>query len=286
MTTYYNLISVSQLADLIAVGDCRVVDCRFDLMQPDKGRLDYLAGHIPGAVFADLDKDLADPVTASSGRHPLPDVARFSAALQSWGINNDTQVVAYDGAGGALAARFWWLLRWMGNDRVALLDGGLAAWMKANGELESTEPNVSRAVFTAAPDFSRVATTGEIFAAVDDGARFNLVDARDTGRFLGKSEPIDTVAGHIPGAINLPLTRNLDTDGRWRPARDVKRLWEDALAEWPELPVTVMCGSGVTACHLVLATQIAGLAEPKLYVGSWSEWIRNPSRPIATEVQQ
>ena len=190
-------------------------------------------------------------------------------------------MVAYDASNGALAAHLWWLLRWVGHERVAVLDGGLAAWAKAGGKTESDEPQISQAVFHAQPDATRVATTDDILAAVNSAAEFNLVDARDASRFIGQSEPVDTVAGHIPGAINLPLSRNLDAQGFWRMPGELEQLWAEVLAERLDTAVTVMCGSGVTACHLVLSAQLAGLAEPKLYVGTWSEWIRDASRPRA-----
>lgn len=282
MTTYTKLVNVSQLMGLATSSGCRVVDCRFNLMQPEKGRQDYLGGHIPGAVFADLDRDLAGTVTADSGRHPLPAVDDFAECIRNWGITNSTQVVVYDGGNGALAARLWWMLRWLGHEKVALLDGGLGAWLTAGGELESHEPDIAVAEFKPHPDQSLIATTEEISAGVAAGMEFSLLDARDAVRFAGQTEPIDPVAGHIPGAINLPLTENIDTDGLWRPAGDLKQMWQEVLAGKEKLPLTAMCGSGVTACHLVLSAQIAGLPEPKVYVGSWSEWIRDDSRPVAT----
>lgn len=282
MKTYQQLISVTQLKDSLTVADCRIVDCRFDLMQSEQGRADYLAGHLPGAVFADMDVDLADPITDTSGRHPLPDVGRFCATLESWGISNETQVVAYDYANGALAARLWWMLRWMGHERVAVLDGGIAAWRAAGNELQDTVPQIEKTVFTATPKPEYVATTEEISSAVADGIELNLVDARDAARFLGQTEPIDTVAGHVPGAINYPLSRNLNSDGSWRSATELAGVWEEVLDGRPKAPLIAMCGSGVTACHLVLSAQMAGLAAPRVYVGSWSEWIRDPARPVAT----
>ena len=282
MKTFHELISPSQLGDLLAVADCRLMDCRSDLMQPEKGRADFMAGHLPGAVFADLDEDLADPITSTSGRHPLPQVERFRSILESWGISNDTQVVAYDYANGALAARLWWMLRWMGHERVAVLDGGIAAWIAAGGEIQTAVPQFEKTVFNAAPKPEYVVTSEEIEVALAAGTDLNLVDARDAARFLGQTEPIDTVAGHIPGAINYPLSRNLNDDGTWRSATELARVWQEILEGRPVAPLIAMCGSGVTACHLVLSAQIAGLAEPRVYIGSWSEWIRDPVRPIVT----
>ena len=282
MKTYRDLIDVTQLKGLLTVADCRLIDCRSDLMQPEKGRADYLAGHLPGAVYADLDVDLADPITATSGRHPLPDAGRFRKTLAGWGISNDTQVVAYDYANSALAARLWWMLRWMGHERVAVLDGGIAAWTAAGGELQATVPEFEETVFNATPKSEYVATTEEISVALAAGTEMNLVDAREAARFFAQAEPIDTVAGHVPGAINYPLSRNLNSDGTWRSGAELARVWRDVLDGRPIAPLIAMCGSGVTACHLVLSAQMAGLAEPRVYVGSWSEWIRDPARPVAT----
>jgi thiosulfate/3-mercaptopyruvate sulfurtransferase len=282
MKTYRDLIDATQLKGLLTVSDYRLIDCRSDLMQPEKGRADYLVGHLPGAVYADLDVDLADPVTATSGRHPLPDAERFRKTLAGWGISNDTQVVAYDYANSALAARLWWMLRWMGHDRVAVLDGGIAAWSAAGGELQTTVPQFEETVFNDTPKSEYVATTEEISAALAAGTEMNLVDAREAARFFAQTEPIDTVAGHVPGAINYPLSRNLNSDGTWRSGAELARVWRDVLDGRPIAPLIAMCGSGVTACHLVLSAQMAGLAEPRVYVGSWSEWIRDPARPVAT----
>lgn len=282
MKTFHELISTSQLGDMLSIADCRIIDCRSDLLQPEKGRADYLSGHLPGAVFADLDEDLADPVTSTSGRHPLPQVERFRSIIESWGISNETQVVAYDYANGALAARLWWMMRWVGHERVAVLDGGIAAWIAARGEVQSAVPQFKKTAFAVTPKPEYVATSEEIAVALADGTDLNLVDARDAARFLGQTEPIDTVAGHVPGAINYPLSRNLNDDGTWRSATELARCWQEILAGRPVAPLIAMCGSGVTACHLVLSAQIAGLAEPRVYIGSWSEWIRDPARPIAT----
>lgn len=281
MPVYQYLISVAELESLRSAQDCRIVDCRFDLMDVNKGRKDYLSGHIPGAVFADLDQDLAGPVTPESGRHPLPDARQLAERIADWGINNDSQVVAYDGGNGALAAHFWWLLRWLGHDRVAVLDGGLKAWVDAGLALDANEPDFQRGAFRGHPDPGKVVSTDELASAITQRSIFNLVDARDRSRYLGESEPIDAIAGHIPGALNLPLSRNLNDQGFWQPPETLRELWRETLVDRPAAPVTVMCGSGVTACHLALSACLAGKPEPRLYVGSWSEWIRDPRRPAA-----
>jgi thiosulfate/3-mercaptopyruvate sulfurtransferase len=280
MTSYHQLIGVAELKDINTAGKCRVVDCRFHLLDPDKGRAEYLEGHIPGALYADLDRDLASPVTAGSGRHPLPDAGEFCGTLERWGIHPDSQVVAYDQASGALAARLWWLLRWLGHTRVAVLDGGLNAWRTAGEVVETAVAEYPASEYRGLPDASKVTTTDEIVQAIGERRDLRLVDARDPRRFAGETEPIDTVAGHVPGAVNFPFSENVNADGTWKSPDALHRAWERVLGNDTANPVTVMCGSGVTACHLVLAAGIAGFDEPRVYVGSWSEWIRDRSRPI------
>lgn len=277
MDRYELLIEAEALASLEPAA-VAIVDCRFNLLDPGEGPRLYREGHIPGAVYADLDRDLAGPVQPDSGRHPLPDVDEFCDRLECWGIGNDTQVVVYDDRSGALAARLWWLLRWLGHSRVAVLDGGFAAWTAAGLPTETAVPSPPRARFRPAIRNELVMTTRQLCKAMSSGTPMRLVDARDERRFRGEVEPIDAVAGHVPGALNLPFSRNLEADGRWRSP--------DALAaEWARLPdsgeTVAMCGSGVTACHLVLSALRAGLPEPRLYVGSYSEWIRDPARPVA-----
>ncbi len=282
MTTFRNLIDAHELEKLIDASACRVVDCRFDLMQPEKGRSDYLTGHIPGAVYADLDRDLASEITEESGRHPLPTLPDFQRLLTGWGIENDTQVVVYDYANGATAARLWWMLRWVGHDKVAVLDGGIAAWERAGLKLSTEIPAFDPVEFNLRPDHGMIATTAEIFDATQSQQPQILLDARDRPRFDGKTEPIDTVAGHVPGAVNLPFLETIRADGTWLPLPELADLWRAALGGCPEAPAIVMCGSGVTACHILLTAHLLELTPPRLYVGSWSEWIRDTSRPIAT----
>lgn len=284
MTSHSDLIDVVQLAPLVERGACRVVDCRFDLFDAEKGRRDYRSGHIPDAVYAHLDDDLAGEITATSGRHPLPPADTFIATLRRWGIDNDTLVVAYDGGNGSLAARFWWMLgHWLGHERVAVLDGGIAAWTEAGGVLQSDVPDYPVGAFAGQPDDAVVVTVDDIISAAQRGSGLHLVDARDAARFRGESEPIDPVAGHIPGARNLPLTVSLDDNGRWRRGEDLRNIWETFLSEGPGKPPVTLCGSGVTACHLVLSAVLAGLPAPRVYIGSWSEWIRDPARSIVVK---
>ena len=284
MTRFDDLIDVGDLKLILPSGSCRVIDTRFDLSDAQKGQAAYLAGHIPGASFAHLDDDLAGEINVDSGRHPLPDVGEFIKKLRSWGVRNDSMVVVYDYGNGSLAVRLWWMLKfWLGHEQVAVLDGGIAAWIAQGGSLESGPRDADKGDFSAIPDASVVATTDEIALAVETGKVIHLIDARDAARFRGEVEPIDPVAGHVPGARNLPLGVSLDEGGLWRSPEALRKTWLEFLAEAPENPPVVMCGSGVTACHLVLSARLAGLPTPRVYVGSWSEWIRDESRPVEVE---
>ena len=276
-----DLITVTELEPLIEIGRVRPVDCRFDLFDPDKGRADFLAGHIPGAAYADMDRDLASEIGAGTGRHPLPEPGSFRATLERWGISDDTPVVAYDYGNGSLAARLWWMLRfWLGHTEVAVLDGGFSAWTAAGGRTEKGVTPTDRGRYSRSTNDAVVATTREIEASVRSGAPLALVDARDAARFNGDKEPIDAVAGHIPGAVNMPLGQNLDSKGFWRDKDALADTWRQSSVDPAAGDSIAMCGSGVTACHLILSAVLAGLPPPRLYVGSWSEWIRDPGRPV------
>jgi thiosulfate/3-mercaptopyruvate sulfurtransferase len=275
------LISCELLQGMIESGDVRVVDCRFSLDDPGAGLSQYLDGHLPNAVFADLDKDLSSPVTAESGRHPLPEPRQFARVLGRLGISNSTHVVAYDQANGALAARLWWLLRWAGHEKTSILDGGISRWQALGLPLEKGMHEVVAAEFDVKPNDDLVLRTEEIIAARPDARALRLVDVRESARFRGEMEPIDPVAGHIPGTINLPFAQCSRDDGTWRDAQALLGQLQDALDGDTGQPWSVMCGSGVTACHLVVSALLAGTSEPRVYVGSWSEWIRDPARPIA-----
>lgn len=274
------VISADKLLQQIGRPDWRVIDCRFDLMAPEAGRKSWLAGHIPGAVHADLDNDLAGPITDTSGRHPLPNPQDFAELLGSWGVDNESTVVVYDAAGGAIAARSWWMLKWVGHERVALLDGGYPAWQRAGGKIESGAVQIDRRHFVTNLRPNRVITTEEVIAQLPDTANFRLLDARAAARYRGEMEPIDSVAGHVAAAVNLPFGRILNADGNFKSAGDLRDLFNEALGEAADGAWAVMCGSGVTACHLAVAADLAGLSAPRLYVGSWSEWIRDPERPV------
>jgi thiosulfate/3-mercaptopyruvate sulfurtransferase len=256
-----------------------VVDCRWQLTDPRLGPRRYAEGHIPGARYADLDTDLSGPRTPHSGRHPLPDPAAFARRAGGWGIGDDVQVVAYDDAGGAYAARLWWLLRWLGHDAVAVLDGGITAWTAAGGALEREPPTVSARHFRGAPDDARWLDSAEVEAALADPRRV-LLDARGAARYSGAEEPIDPKAGHIPGAASAPFTGNLDADGRFLPATELKARFAALLGGRSADAAVVYCGSGVTACQDLLALEHAGLPGAQLYAGSWSEWVRDDARPV------
>lgn len=262
-----------------------VCDCRFSLADAAAGERAYRAGHVPGARYAHLGRDLSGPVTAGSGRHPLPDRGRLAECFGRWGISVRTQVVAYDDAGGAFAARLWWLLRWLGHERVAVLDGGWQAWAQEGHPVSTAVPSVHPALFESRAPLAQEVGAEEVARALAR-QEICLIDARAAERFRGEAEPIDPVAGHVPGAVNRPLQDNLGADGHFKPAAELRAALERRTAGFPPRQVVHMCGSGVTACHNLLAMEIAGLAGSRLYAGSWSEWIRDPARPVARGGQE
>lgn len=254
-----------------------IVDCRFDLMNPKAGRLAYVDAHIPGARYADLNKDLSSPVTSRSGRHPLPNPNILAAKLGQWGIDRQTQVIAYDAGNNAMAVRLWWLLRWLGHDNVAVLDGGWQAWTSAGYPTELEFPAMQPRQFVPKLRETLAVEVEAVSKGLADSS-MTLLDARGPARYAGETEPIDPVAGHIPGAVNMPFEGNLDTQGKFlSPERLAERF--TSIGVNPER-VVHMCGSGVTACHNLLAMELAGLRGSRLYAGSWSEWIRDPNRIV------
>lgn len=281
MPSFTTLIDAATLASQLESAQLALFDCRSELGNPRWGEVQFAEAHIPGASFLHLDRDLSSPISADSGRHPLPDPQVFARRLGELGAGDDTQLVAYDQGNGAYAARLWWLARWIGHPRVAVLDGGIAAWRAAGLPLEAT---------VRAPQPRSLSVTLDPRAAVDSHAVGELrlrpgtllVDARGANRFAGQGETIDPVAGHVPGARNLPFAGNLGDDGRFLPAEALRRRWQQFLGSQPPAAVIAMCGSGVTACHNLLALEHAGLGGGRLYAGSWSEWIRDPQRPVAT----
>jgi thiosulfate/3-mercaptopyruvate sulfurtransferase len=283
LVTFTTLIGAAVLRDLVGKPEIAVIDCRFDLMDPEGGRRAYLQGHIPGARYADLNRDLSAPITAASGRHPLPTPDQFAGTLTRLGVGRATQVIAYDDSAGAFAARAWWMLRWVGHPAAAVLDGGLKAWVSEGGALQSGAekplPTAEVSHLSAHADATAVIGAAELERRLSDPA-FLLIDARAGERFAGTVEPIDAVAGHIQGAVNHPFSTSLGADGRFLAAPVLRQLWEERLAGRSPSHVAAMCGSGVTACHNLLSLEVAGLRGAKLYAGSWSEWIRDPHRPV------
>lgn len=278
---YSTLVPVSDLAAHLDDAGWVVCDCRHDLVRIDAGQKAYAQAHIPGARFVHVDKDLSAPLTGRNGRHPLPDPEKFVARLGALGIDRDRQVVAYDATGGAYAARLWWMLRWVGHEAAAVLDGGWDAWTKAEKPVTADPAAATAAHFAPRhrPEFTLDATA---IAAAQGKPRPLLIDARSPDRFRGENETLDAVAGHIPGAVNRFFKLNLDGGGHFKPAATLRADFEALLGTAAPRDVVHYCGSGVTACHNLLAMEIAGLPGSRLYPGSWSEWCSNPSRPVAT----
>jgi thiosulfate/3-mercaptopyruvate sulfurtransferase len=275
------LVDIEDISGLLDASDIRIVDCRFDLADPEAGKVAFLSGHIPGAVYADLDRDLAGPVGPGTGRHPLPDPDTAAASFERLGISEETHVVVYDESTGAVAARAWWLLRWLGHEQASVLNGGFSAWQAQSMPIENGETPVARGTLAPRPRDELVLGTAEIVAAGESVGALRLVDVRSKERYTAQEEPIDRVAGHIPGAINLPYTDNVRADGRWKPVEEIRHRLSLELGPPAGQPWSVMCGSGVTACHLVIAGLLAGYPEPRVYVGSWSEWIADDARRVA-----
>jgi thiosulfate/3-mercaptopyruvate sulfurtransferase len=257
-----------------------VFDVRHDLADVEKGRRAYAAGHIPGAYFLHLDEDLSGPKDGTRGRHPLPDMDVLSRKLAAHGVTHTTQVVAYDDAGGSFAVRLWWMLRWLGHERAAVLDGGLPLWVKEGRPLERETPPARKGDFAPRADDSAFVDASFIAGTRDD-AKVALVDARAPDRYAGRVEPIDPVGGHVPGAINRFWQENLQADGRFKPAHELRAEFGRLVGDSDAAQVVHMCGSGVTACHNLFAMTLAGLPAGRLYPGSWSEWCADRSRPVA-----
>jgi len=277
---YTTLVCAADLAAQLAAPDLVVVDVRHDLARPDAwGGDQYRAAHVPGAVFAHLDRDLSAPKTGRNGRHPLPSPAACAALFGRLGIDASRQVVAYDQNNGAYASRLWWMLRWLGHDAVAVLDGGFDQWVREGRAVTADVPQPRPGTFVARPRASTV-DADAVRANLGSGALM-VVDARAPERYRGDVEPLDPVAGHIPGAVNRPFGRNLLADGTFKPAAALRAEFETLLAGRAPPTIVHQCGSGVTACHNALAMECAGLPGARLYPGSWSEWCADPSRPVA-----
>lgn len=279
MKPFLALITAQELAPHLEFQNWRIFDCRHDLSAPEAGAAAYRAGHIPGAQFLHLDRDLAAAPNGRNGRHPLPDPQRLAERLAECGVGDQTQIVAYDDSAGMIAGRLWWLSRWLGHERVAVLDGGLAAWRAAGLPVGSggRPPTPTRLEWAPCP----LAVDAEHVRACLGDPHKLVVDARGPDRFRGENETLDPVAGHIPGAVNRFFKNNLDQNGRFKPAAQLRSEWLDLLGERAAQDVVHSCGSGVSACHNLLAMEVAGLSGSRLYAGSWSEWCADPARPVA-----
>jgi thiosulfate/3-mercaptopyruvate sulfurtransferase len=276
--THSTLIDTEALARRLDDPDIVIVDCRFDLADPGAGDRAFAASHVPGAVYAHLDRDLAGTKTGTNGRHPLPSAESAAATFGRFGIGAGSQVVVYDQDSGMFASRLWWMLRWLGHDAAAVLDGGFARWV-AEGRPTSTDvatPRPRTFVPSPRPDFVVTAAEVPSFASAPDA---RVVDARAPERYRGEIEPIDPVAGHIPGAVNYFYQRSLE-DGRFRTPDALREEFRASLGEVRGDRIVCYCGSGVTACHNVLALEHAGVRGARVYAGSWSEWVADPSRPV------
>ena len=277
---YRTLIDTATLAKNLDDSDWRVFDLRHDLMNPEVGRQQYAEGHIAGAMFVNLDSALSGEKTGANGRHPLPDAGDFQATLGEWGVKPAQQIVVYDASGGVYAGRLWWMLRWMGHYSVAVLDGGFTKWEKEGRPVTAEVPHFAPTMYRGAPRSMHV---DAVFVEANLGKpEVTVIDARTAGRFAGVGETIDPVGGHIPGALNRPYAANLAKDGTFKPAETLAKEFAQLLGNRSPKQIVHQCGSGVSACHNILAMEIAGLAGSRLYPGSWSEWCADPKRPVAT----
>ena len=256
----------------------RVFDCRHDLAKPDLGEEQYRQAHLPGAIFAHLERDLSAAKTGRNGRHPLPDAGSFITWLGRQGLKPADQVVCYDAGNGAMAARLWWMLRWIGHEAVAVLDGGLAKWLAEGRPVTAEVPRFPQASYPVSHPLATVSV--DVTEVEKHRDRMLLLDARAPARYRGEHEPIDPVAGHIPGARNRFNAENLNADGTFKEREALKKEFLQVLGDRPPWEVVHYCGSGVSACHNLLAMEVAGLSGGKLYAGSWSEWSAEPKRPI------
>lgn len=278
---FRTLITVDALMQHLSDPHWTIIDCRFSLGEPELGRREYEEAHIPGALYAHLDEDLSGPIVPGrTGRHPLPDPEQAAQRFGSWGIGPRQQVVAYDAAGGAIAARLWWMLRWLGHDEVAVLDGGWQEWQRQDYPVKEGVETAQATTFIPRPREACTASVQEVDVRRHD-PDFLVVDSRSADRYRGENETIDPIAGHIPGAISLPYAGNLDESGRFRSGKALRERFKDALQDVSPEQAIFYCGSGVSAAHNLLALTHAGLGDARLYAGSWSEWITDPSRPVA-----
>lgn len=280
MSTFTTLLPTPQLASHLADPQWAIVDCRFDLAKPDWGEAQYRASHIPGAVYAHLDRDLSGPKTGRNGRHPLPDLDHFKARLGRWGIDSRMQVVVYDQHNGMQASRLWWMLKYLGHAAVAVLDGGFAKWVKEQRPAQPGDESRSPTIFNGEPR-EAMCLTAEAIEPLRADPAYCLMDSRAPERYRGEVEPLDPVAGHIPGAVNLYNLDNVNPDGTFLAPDVLRAKFSARLGATPPTNTITYCGSGVAAAHTILAMESAGLMGARLYAGSWSEWCSNPARPVA-----
>lgn len=279
--SYQTIVSAEVLAQNLNNPNWIILDCRDSLMDKEWGYRSYLEGHIPSASYCYLYDDFSSPITPTTGRHPLPKAEELSKKLGNWGIDGNTQVVVYDDMSGAFASRMWWQLRALGHQNVAVLDGGLKYWLAQNKPLTSEIDKPQQKEFTVDFNPHQLITVNQVVNNIDE-KNFSLLDARAATRFRGEVEPIDPIAGHVPDALNRDFSINLDEHGLFLSADELKQQFQPLVDQAQNQQVVHMCGSGVTACHNMLAMEIAGLSGSKLYLGSWSEWITDSSRPIVS----
>jgi thiosulfate/3-mercaptopyruvate sulfurtransferase len=278
MMDYTTLISSEELSHNLEDPNWAVFDMRFDLADKEQGLQEYLAGHIPGAIYVHLEDDLSLPASSQGGRHPLPSVGAMEKTFSQWGIDGSTQVVVYDARGGGFAARLWWMLRYLGHHRVALLNGGFPAWTGAGLPIQSGQESRKVRKFKAEVQDEMLVGSEDVLQSIDDPNTI-LIDARSPARHQGLEEPIDRLAGHIPGATNRFWQHNLNENGIFLPKETLQKEWQELLQGIPPEAAIVHCGSGVTGCQNILAMTYAGLEGSKLYVGSWSQWLEDPDLP-------
>ncbi len=282
MTEYKTLISINELNTNLGNPNWAIIDCHFELNNLDSGREKYTQAHIPGAVYAHLDEDLSGPVIpGKTSRHPLPDFSTFAAALSNWGIDQHVQVVVYDDRGGAIAGRLWWMLKWLGHENVAVLDGSFSHWRNAGLQTKSGTESRPARKFTPKPNSKAIVDVGAAMS-IRSNPEMLLIDSRSIERYRGVNETLDPVAGHIPGAVSLFFGDNLDEKGHFKSKDALRERFEKVMGEIPAKNTIFYCGSGVTAAHNILAVMHAGLGDALLYPGSWSEWITDPDREIET----
>lgn len=275
------LVGASELVDSLDDPDLVIIDCRFALSDPDAGRAEYDTSHLPTARYAHLEDDLSGTIIPGiSGRHPLPSPDVFAKTLGRLGISNSNQVVTYDGFGDAFASRLWWMLQWVGHERAAVLDGGWQAWLRHGFTTTAEQPTIPQAEFVAVVH-NDLQFSAEDVEQILTNTDWRILDARDGARYRGETEPIDPVAGHIPGALSAPFKENLDSDGHFLSPEELRNRYESIAGQLTSKKTVTYCGSGVTGTHIALAMTHAGLGMPRLYAGSWSEWITDTSRPIA-----